>query len=48
MRRADVVALITARRQEIADRFGVRPLWLFGWMARDEARPDSDGDVVVE
>jgi uncharacterized protein len=48
MRRADVVTLIAARRQEMVDRFGVRSLSLFGSMARDDARPDSDVDVLVE
>lgn len=28
--------------------FGVRSLALFGSVARDEARPDSDVDVLVE
>ena len=48
MRRADVIALVTASRQEIIERFGVRALSLFGSVARDEARPDSDVDVLVE
>ena len=48
MRRADVIALVTASRQEIIERFGVRSLSLFGSVARDEARPDSDVDVLVE
>ena len=29
-------------------RFGVKRLALFGSVARDEARPDSDVDVLVE
>ena len=48
MRRAEVLELLTARRDEIVRRFGVRSLSLFGSMARDEARPDSDVDVLVE
>ncbi len=48
MRRADVIALVSAQRDEIARRFGVRSLSLFGSVARDEARPDSDVDVLVE
>ena len=48
MRRAEVLALLTARRGEIVQRFGVRSLSLFGSMARDEGRPDSDVDVLVE
>ena len=48
MRRADVIALAAARRDEIIQRFGVRSLALFGSVARDEARPDSDIDFLVE
>ena len=48
MRRADAIALIAARRDEIVHQFGVRSLSLFGSVARDEARPDSDVDVLVE
>ena len=48
MRRADVIALLAARRDEIVRQFGVRSLSLFGSMARDEARPNSDVDLLVE
>jgi uncharacterized protein len=48
MRRADVIALISAQREEITKRFGVRSLAIFGSVARDEARPGSDVDVLVE
>ena len=48
MRRADVIARISARREELTKQFGVRSLALFGSVARDEARPDSDVDVLVE
>ncbi len=48
MRRADVIAAISVHREDIARRFGVRSLSLFGSVARDEARPDSDVDLVVE
>ena len=48
MRRVDVIALIAAHRDEIIDRFAVRSLSLFGSVARDEARPDSDVDLLVE
>jgi len=46
-RRDDVIALLKAHRAEI-DAFGVRSLALFGSVARDEARPDSDIDVLVD
>jgi uncharacterized protein len=48
MRRADVIAMIAVHRDEIVDRFGVRSLSLFGSVVRDEARPDSDVDLLVE
>ena len=48
MRRAEVIALLSGKRDEIAERFGVRSLSIFGSTARDEARPDSDVDVLVE
>ena len=48
MRRAEVIALVSAQREEIVRRFGVRSLSLFGSVARDEGRPDSDVDVLVE
>lgn len=42
-----MIALIRAHREEI-DAFGVRSLALFGSVARDEAGPESDIDVLVE
>jgi hypothetical protein len=38
---------ICRAKPELARRYGVIRLALFGSMARDEARPDSDVDVVV-
>ncbi len=48
MRRAEAITLISGKRDEIAARFGVRSLSLFGSTARDDARPDSDVDVLVD
>ena len=47
MRRDDVLRLLREHRAEI-DAFGVKSLALFGSVARDEARPDSDVDIFVE
>lgn len=47
MTRDRIVAAIKAHRSELSRR-GVRPLALFGSAARDEARPDSDVDVMVD
>ncbi len=48
MRRDKAIAILSANRDEIVRRFGVRHLGLFGSTARDEAREDSDIDVLVE
>ena len=47
MKRDEALAILTAHRAELAA-FGLRRLALFGSVARDEARPDSDVDVLVE
>lgn len=48
MNRASILALLRERRADIAARFGARQIGLFGSAARDELRPDSDIDVLVE
>lgn len=45
--RREALALLCAHREALAQRFGVRRLALFGSTARDEARPDSDVDVLA-
>ena len=47
MRSADVIARLKAREAELRAR-DVRSLALFGSTARDEARPESDIDLLVE
>lgn len=47
MRRDEALRILAEHREEIA-RYGVKSLALFGSVARDEARPDSDVDVLVE
>ena len=47
MRRDDVIRLIREHKAEI-DALGVTSLSLFGSVARDEAGPESDVDVLVE
>ena len=46
--RSDIIALLAERRQEIAVRFGVKQVALFGSAARDELNATSDVDVLVE
>jgi uncharacterized protein len=48
MNRAQLIGVLAARREEIASRFGVKRLALFGSAARDELSPSSDVDVLVE
>ena len=48
MRRKEIIEAITGRRAELIERFAVKSLALFGSVARDEDRPDSDVDVLVE
>lgn len=45
---AEIIDLLASQRQELARRFGIRRLALFGSTARGEASPASDLDVLVE
>ncbi len=47
MNRAEVIARLKAAESALRAR-GVAALYLYGSYARDEARPDSDIDVLVE
>lgn len=48
MDREAVLQTLRAHRTEMSTRFGARHIGLFGSAARDELRPDSDVDVLVE
>ena len=47
VQREEVLNLLQAHRKNLAQ-LGVKSLALFGSMARGEARPDSDLDILVE
>lgn len=47
MNREQVIALVQAHRAQL-QALGVKSLALFGSVARDEARDDSDVDFLVE
>ena len=47
MQREQVVSLLTEHKPVLESRFGVTKLALFGSVARDTARADSDVDVLV-
>ena len=48
MKRDDVIRILQQYRGELADRYGVKSLALFGSVARDEATGWSDVDLLVE
>jgi uncharacterized protein len=48
MNREDVRRILNEHRAELAQKHGVRSLALFGSVARDEAGPASDVDLLVE
>jgi predicted nucleotidyltransferase len=47
MKRDEVLAIIAVHQKQLQE-MGVKSLNLFGSVARDEARPDSDVDFLVE
>ncbi|WP_448540960.1 nucleotidyltransferase family protein, partial [Roseiflexus sp.] len=47
MKKEEVIRRLTDHRQELAQ-FGIKSLALFGSVVRDEARPTSDVDLLVE
>ena len=48
MKRDDVISILSTRQAELAKRYGVKWLALFGSVARDEATSASDLDFLVE
>jgi predicted nucleotidyltransferase len=47
MQRDEVLRILVQHQQALKD-FGIKSLAIFGSVARDEARPDSDVDILVE
>lgn len=47
MKREEILQRLAAHRADLAA-FGVKSLALFGSVARGEARPESDLDILVE
>jgi uncharacterized protein len=47
MRREEVVAMLSRHRGELASRFRVKSLAVFGSVARGESGPESDVDILV-
>ncbi len=48
MSRDELLAILRRQSRHLQAEHGVRSLTLFGSMARDEGRPDSDVDLLVE
>jgi uncharacterized protein len=48
MRREQVIRILSEKRDELAQKFGVKSLALFGSVSRDEAGSASDVDLLVE
>jgi hypothetical protein len=48
MRRDEALAILKSQQPILQRRFGVEKVGLFGSLARDEARGDSDVDIVVQ
>jgi len=48
MKRKEVLETLSAHRNELRERFGVKSLALFGSVVRDEAADNSDVDLLVE
>jgi hypothetical protein len=48
MKRDEVLRILRERQNELREQYGVQSLSLFGSVARDEARPGSDVDLLVE
>jgi len=48
MKRDQVLAILSAHRDDLRLRYGVKSIAVFGSVARDEAGPESDVDLLVE
>ena len=48
MKSNEVINILQTHQEKLAKEFGVKSLQLFGSVARDEATPSSDVDLLVE
>jgi predicted nucleotidyltransferase len=48
MTRSEALAILRREKPRLIQRYGIKRIGLFGSVARDEARPDSDVDVILE
>jgi uncharacterized protein len=47
MKRDEAIAILK-QHEQLLNRFGVKSLAIFGSVARNEAKPESDIDILVE
>ena len=48
MKRDDVLKILKEHKEDLIERYSIQSLSIFGSVARDEALPDSDVDILVE
>ena len=48
MKRSQALQLLRGQQKELSEHYHVAALSIFGSVARDEAHPDSDIDILVE
>lgn len=48
MQRENIIRILNEQQKTLVERYSVKKLSLFGSVARDEARDDSDVDLLVE
>ncbi len=48
MKRSEVLRILREQYTELSERYNIASLSLFGSVARDDARADSDVDLLVE
>ena len=48
MRRDQALEILSDHKDELREKFGVTSIAIFGSTARDQARPDSDVDTLIE
>ncbi len=44
----EIITVLQAHKEELAHRYGVRQIAVFGSYARDEAEASSDVDIVIQ
>ena len=48
MQRDQVLCILSSHKTELEERYGVKKVGIFGSVARNSAKDDSDIDIVVE